>query len=92
MISQNFLIILTGLPASGKSTFSNIFKNVIREETKLNVVVVDPDTIRENQYPLQFDYKNEKDVRRINLDLIESALKKKNIVIKFKYNLNAAIL
>ena len=60
MPKRNFLIILCGLPASGKSTFAHKFKSIVENVNDQIVSIVDPDKIRKNLYSGNFNYKKEK--------------------------------
>ncbi|MFX1273553.1 MAG: adenylyl-sulfate kinase [Promethearchaeota archaeon] len=83
----NFLICLVGLPSSGKSTFAKILKERLIERIKgRNVIIVDPDIIRESLTNNYFDYRKEKIVRENNLLKISEALKEGNIVISDDLN------
>ncbi|MFX1392393.1 MAG: AAA family ATPase [Promethearchaeota archaeon] len=87
MEKNNFLICLTGLPASGKSTFANMLKELIEERfINLKVIIIDPDTIREKIVPGEFDHSKEQKVRNNNLKLIKKALKSGFIVISDDLN------
>jgi len=84
---HNILIILTGLPASGKSTFAyklKIFIESTKEHAK--VKIVDPDKIRDKISPQKFDYSKEHTVREKNLKEVKSALKKGYTVISDDLN------
>jgi len=87
MSKPNYLIILCGLPASGKSTFAYRFKSIL-EMTRENAqaIIVDPDRIRKELYPGFFNYKKESLVRRKNLTQIQKALKKGIVVISDDLN------
>ncbi|MFX0057082.1 MAG: AAA family ATPase [Candidatus Hodarchaeota archaeon] len=87
MINQNFLIILIGLPASGKSTFASEIKMVLEKSNPdFKVMIIDPDKIRNKISPKKFDYKKEHIVREKNLREIKSGLKKGFIVISDDLN------
>jgi tRNA uridine 5-carbamoylmethylation protein Kti12 len=86
MISHNFLLILVGLPSSGKSTFSRYLRKFLKDITDLTVEIIDPDIIRKKLFPYEFDFENEAEVRHKNYQLIESALAKNNIVISDDLN------
>ena len=86
-ILKNFLICLTGLPASGKSTFSNILKkklSVIFKNTK--IIIIDPDIIRKSLTNNEFDPNKETIVRDKNLREISNALSNGEIVISDDLN------
>ena len=68
----NYLICLVGLPASGKSTFAQKFKEIIEQKSDDNsVIIIDPDIIRESITPGDFNHKKEKSVRKKNLKSIK---------------------
>ena len=84
---KNFLICLTGLPASGKSTFSKILKQKLSaffKEYEINII--DPDLIRKSLTNNEFDSTKEKIVKDKNLEKIYKALKKGEIVISDDLN------
>ena len=87
MSSGNFLIILVGLPASGKSTFASALTKILDKkfigfETKR----IDPDIIREDITSGEFDPTQEPHVREKNLEAIKKALRKGDIVISDDLN------
>ena len=86
MIDQNFLIILVGLPASGKTTFA--FK--LKEKLELNfpnkVKIIDPDIIRDKTFPNGFDFKKEPKIREKNIQSVRKHLIKGYIVISDDLN------
>ncbi len=86
MIDQNFLIVLVGLPASGKTTFAILLKETIEQITSYKVKIIDPDKIRNIHFPNKFNSKNEHFVRKTNLERVESALKNNFIVISDDLN------
>jgi tRNA uridine 5-carbamoylmethylation protein Kti12 len=87
VINQNFLIILIGLPSSGKSTFASKIKLIIEANyPKFRVKIIDPDKIREKIMPSTFDYRKEHIVRKKNLRKVKSGLKKGFIVISDDLN------
>ncbi|TFF69352.1 MAG: adenylyl-sulfate kinase [Promethearchaeota archaeon] len=87
MPKQNFLIILCGLPASGKSTFAFKFKSILEmTREKAKVTIIDPDRIRKDLYSGFFNYKKESLVRKKNLKEIQKALEKGKIVISDDLN------
>jgi len=60
MTKRNYLIILCGLPASGKSSFAKKFKHIYeRTKDAIQVKIVDPDKIRVRLYSGVFNYKKE---------------------------------
>ena len=86
MPKRNFLIILCGLPASGKSTFAHKFKSIVENVNDQIVSIVDPDKIRKNLYSGNFNYKKEKIVRKRNLKTVQKALKNGDTVISDDLN------
>jgi len=87
LVNQNFLICLVGLPASGKSTFANILKNDLEERfNNLEVKIIDPDKIRQDLTPNQFNHKKEHIIRKENLKKIRRELEKGHIVISDDLN------
>ncbi len=87
MPEGNYLIILCGLPASGKSTFAFKFKSILENvNDQVIVSIVDPDKIRKNLYSGNFNHKKEKIVRKRNLKNVRKALKDGNIVISDDLN------
>ena len=87
MHKHNYLIILCGLPASGKSTFANKFKSILEITTKdSQAIIIDPDRIRNNLFPEFFNYKKESIVRKKNLREVRKALKEGIIVISDDLN------
>ena len=87
-IISNFLLITTGLPASGKTTFSTQFKDFLNNKEKISrkVVIVDPDQIRIKISDDYFDPSKEKKVRKKNLEIVEKELKEGRIVISDDLN------
>lgn len=84
---NNFLICLTGLPASGKTTFAKLLKkNIMEQQNKFEVKIIDPDVIRSVIIEGAFDPEKESLVRKQNLKAIEKNLKKKKIVISDDIN------
>jgi O-phosphoseryl-tRNA(Sec) kinase len=87
VVSKNFLICLTGLPASGKTTFANKLKESLEKKfKKLTVSIIDPDIIRHTMAPNEFDYNLEPIVREKNLTEVNNELGKGNIVISDDLN------
>jgi tRNA uridine 5-carbamoylmethylation protein Kti12 len=83
--SNNFLIILCGLPASGKSTFAQEISELIEANSTQIVKIVDPDQIR-NQISPTFNFTLEKNVRNKHLVDIEYFLKRGMITISDDLN------
>ena len=82
MEALNFIICLSGLPASGKTTFSiNLKKGLERELKNLKVKIVDPDMIRIELTSNEFNHNIEPLVREKNLNLIKEGVKSGFIVI-----------
>jgi tRNA uridine 5-carbamoylmethylation protein Kti12 len=87
LVNRNFLICLTGLPASGKTTFANKIKEILEKKfTKLPVTIIDPDIIRQSIAPHEFNYTLEPTVRERNLTEISEELSKGYIVISDDLN------
>lgn len=87
MPKRNYLIILCGLPASGKSTFAHKFKSILENvNDQVIVSIADPDKIRKKLYSGNFDYKKENIVRKRNLKSVRKALKDGDIVISDDLN------
>ena len=87
IITKNFLIILTGLPASGKTTFARMLKKGL--EKKINshkIKIIDPDEIRTSLSYGKFDPTKEQIVREKNLAKVEKSLKEGYIVISDDLN------
>ena len=82
---DNFLIILAGFPASGKSTFAKEIKIIIEKHSTRLVRIIDPDQIR-NEISPRFDFKLERKVRKRHLELIEDSLKEEEIAISDDLN------
>ena len=84
---SNFLIGLVGLPASGKSSFAKRFKDLFKEKViNFEILIIDPDIIRESLTGSEFDPEKEKLVREKNLVDIHSALQQDKIVISDDLN------
>ncbi len=87
MVNKNFLICLTGLPASGKTTFATKLKLILKERfTNFSIRIIDPDIIRRAMAPDKFDYNLEPIVRERNLAEISNELSKGNVVISDDLN------
>ncbi|MFX1496412.1 MAG: adenylyl-sulfate kinase [Promethearchaeota archaeon] len=87
MINRNFLIILVGLPASGKSTIATILKHIIEKRYEnVNVEIIDTDQIRYSINPNKFNYKKEQLVRKKSLNKVKNELKRGSIVISDDLN------
>ena len=87
LIKKNFLIILVGLPSSGKSVFANKLKSILNERyTNFKIKMIDPDEIRNTITLDKFDYNLEQEVRTENLKSVKNALKKGFIVISDDLN------
>lgn len=83
---SNFLIILVGLPASGKSTFAFKLKEELELRFQKKVKVIDPDIIRDSVFPNSFDFKNEPQIREKNIQSVRKHLNKGYIVISDDLN------
>jgi tRNA uridine 5-carbamoylmethylation protein Kti12 len=87
MIKNNYLIILCGLPASGKSFFAKKFRSILEnKKSEFTVKIVDPDIIRNNLYSGEFNHNKESIVREKNLNEIREALENNMIVISDDLN------
>jgi len=85
--NDNYLICLTGLPASGKSTFANKFKAALEKSyDKIRVKIIDPDIIRQKLSPDKFEPDKEQNVRKKNLEIIRRELKRGFLVISDDLN------
>lgn len=83
----NYLICLVGLPASGKSTFAQKFKEIIEQKSdNFSVKIIDPDIIRQSITPGEFNHEKENLVRKKNLKSTKKALINGNIVISDDLN------
>lgn len=82
------LIILSGLPCSGKSQVAATVAKELELNHRLNTIVVDPDKIREMIPALaeRFNPERESFVNSLALNLIEESLKRRNIVISDDLN------
>jgi len=85
-IKKNFLIILVGLPASGKTTFADFFKKKLNLYFQAEVKIIDPDLLRNIVSPKIFDFQNEHRVREETLEKVRKYLKKGMIVINDDLN------
>ncbi|MFX1503612.1 MAG: AAA family ATPase [Promethearchaeota archaeon] len=86
-MNQNFLICLVGLPSSGKSTFANLLKVVLKNKfSNLDAKIIDPDIIRNKLTPNKFDHEKEYIVRNEKLTIIKRELEGGNIVISDDLN------
>ncbi len=84
--NSNFLIILVGLPASGKSTFALKLKKKLESNFQKKVKIIDPDIIRGIAFPNSFDFKNEPQIREKNIQSVRIHLTKGQIVISDDLN------
>lgn len=81
------MLIIVGLPASGKTTIANIFKHLIeRKYENFQVKIVDPDLIRKTISPNDFNPKKEQLVRKQNLKAVKRGLNEGFIVISDDLN------
>jgi tRNA uridine 5-carbamoylmethylation protein Kti12 len=85
-INSNFLIILVGLPASGKSTFAFKLKELLESNFPQKVKIIDPDIIRDRNFPNSFDFRNEPKIREKNIKLVKEYLSQGKIVISDDLN------
>jgi O-phosphoseryl-tRNA(Sec) kinase len=83
-----FLIILTGIPCSGKTQLATFLAKKLEINYSFPTVVVDPDNIREMIPALKerFNPERESLVEHLSQVLIEESLKKRNIVISDDMN------
>lgn len=87
LIENQFLLILAGLPAAGKSTFAKFMKEaLISTAPDFKVKIVDPDSIRKEISSQSFNHEAEFLVRANNLKLIKDAISQENIVISDDLN------
>ena len=75
-----------GLPASGKTTFANIFKKKLNLYFQSEVKIIDPDLLRDILSPKKFDFQNEPRIREETLENVKKFLKKGMIVISDDLN------
>lgn len=83
---SNFLIILVGLPASGKTTFAVKLKEKLESDFQNDVKIIDPDVIRDKSFPTSFDFKNEPQIREKNIQSVRKHLTKGHTVISDDLN------
>lgn len=87
MIEKQFLLILAGLPASGKSYFAKYMKKALESTAPdFKVKIVDPDNIRNEFSNRTFNPEIEYIVRANNLKLIKESLKEGDVVISDDLN------
>ncbi|MFW9784485.1 MAG: adenylyl-sulfate kinase [Candidatus Heimdallarchaeota archaeon] len=87
MINRNFLIILVGLPSSGKSTIATFLQYKLQENLNdINVEIVDTDKIRSSINPNKFNHNKEQLVRKRSLSKIKAGLKKGSVIISDDLN------
>jgi len=87
LITKNFLLILVGLPSSGKTTIAENLKNLIKKKYKnFQVKIVDPDKIRNSISPNKFNHQKEQLVREKSLNDIRTGLNQGFIVISDDLN------
>lgn len=87
MIEHQFLLILAGLPAAGKSNFARFMKKALKSTAPdFKVKIVDPDNIRKEKSSQSFNYEAEHLVKANNLKLIKDALLQAYIVISDDLN------
>ena len=85
--NKNFLICLTGLPASGKTTFAKTLKLILEKRfEKLSIRIIDPDIIRNTMTSNNFDYLLEPIVKERNLAEVRAELSKGKVVISDDLN------
>jgi len=81
-----FLIILVGLPASGKTTFADFFKKKLNLYFHAEVKIIDPDLLRNTLSPKIFDFQNEPRIREEALEKVRKYLRMGMIVINDDLN------
>jgi len=84
MKKNPIMIIICGLPSSGKTTFANSLKRAIEIENEFNyknTIIIDIDEIRKEIYKTEFEPEKEKEVRQKAINLCEYNLLKGNCVI-----------
>jgi tRNA uridine 5-carbamoylmethylation protein Kti12 len=83
-----FLIILTGMPCSGKTQLATILGKELELKHGFPTIVVNPDKIRDMIPALmnRFDPERESFVNSLALNLIEEGLRKKNVVVSDDMN------
>jgi tRNA uridine 5-carbamoylmethylation protein Kti12 len=83
-----FLIILTGMPCSGKTELATLLAKKLENHHNIPTVVVDPDKIRGMIPALKerFDPERESLIEHLALVLIDESLRKKNLVISDDMN------
>ncbi len=87
LIEYQFLLILAGLPAAGKSTFASFIKKALKSAApNFKVEIIDPDSIRKEISSLPFNYEYEHLVKTNNINLIKEALSQGYIVISDDLN------
>ncbi|TXT59796.1 MAG: L-seryl-tRNA(Sec) kinase [Promethearchaeota archaeon] len=92
VLVKKFLICLAGLPASGKSTFSNTLKESIEKKYPIiKVKIVDPDILREQIMGETFQPEKEELVRKANLTAISNSLQNGYAVISDDLNYYASM-
>jgi O-phosphoseryl-tRNA(Sec) kinase len=85
------LIILCGYPSSGKSSFAEKLKlnfnlSEILSSVKDNIVIIDTDSIRKDNFGSDFNYENESEVRSLSIKSVKKSLKEALIVISDDIN------
>jgi tRNA uridine 5-carbamoylmethylation protein Kti12 len=83
-----FLVILSGMPCSGKTQLATILAKDLEINHRLPTVVVDPDKIREMIPALRERFNPEREffVNSLALRIIEESLRQKNIVVSDDMN------
>ncbi|MFX1288247.1 MAG: AAA family ATPase [Promethearchaeota archaeon] len=84
--NSNFLIILVGLPASGKSTLAFKLKKILESNFQKKVKIIDPDILRKETFTTSFDFRNEPEIREKKLQSVKRALIEGYIVISDDLN------
>ncbi len=83
-----FLVILSGIPCSGKTQLATFLAKDLELNHCLPTVVVDPDKIREMipAFTERFNPERESFVNSLALSLVEESLRQKNIVVSDDMN------
>ncbi len=73
---QNILVVLAGLPASGKSTLANRLGQLLQEKFGITTILIASDTVRSEIPALKQEFLPELEpaVRKMTLDRVKSAL------------------
>ncbi len=90
---KSFLVILCGIPCSGKSTFAKEVANLLEKRFEYSAVVVTSDTFRRMipTYQYRFEPKLEQFVRDATYEIIRNGLRNGLLVISDDINYYASI-